>query len=172
VSPVARRPGPITEHHEVSAFDCGNETLNRWLRERALDNERRGATRTFVSARDRQVVGYYSLAVGALYRSDATGHIRRNMPDPIPAMLLARLAVDSGAQREGIGRHLLRDAMLRTLSAAEIAGIRILLVHAIDERAKAWYGQFGFEESPTDPLQLLLLLDDLRHHLDAPPTQL
>ena len=169
MSGVARRPEPITQHHDVSAFDCGNETLNRWLGERALDNERRGATRTFASTRDRHVVGYYSLAVGALYRRDATGRVRRNMPDPIPAMLLARLAVDSSAQREGIGRHLLRDAMLRTMSAADMAGIRMLLVHAIDERAKAWYDQFGFEESPTDPLQLVLLLDDLRRHLDAAP---
>ena len=91
------------------------------------------------------------------------------MPDPIPAMLLARLAVDVRAQREGIGRHLLRDAMLRTLSAAEMPNIRVLLVHAIDERAKAWCREFDFEESPTDPLQLILLLDDLRHHLSATP---
>lgn len=159
----------MTGQHDVSAFDCGNETLDRWLRDRALDNERRGATRTFVSARYQRVVAFYSLAVGALYRGDATGRVRRNMPDPIPAMLLARLAVDAGAQREGMGRQLLRDAMLRTVSAAEIAGIRLLLVHAIDDQAKSWYRQFGFEESPTDPLHLILLLDDLRHHLgDAP----
>jgi predicted N-acetyltransferase YhbS len=87
------------------------------------------------------------------------------MPDPIPAMLLARLAVDHSAQGEGLGRHLLRDAMLRTLGAAEVAGIRLLLVHAIDDRAKEWYRQFEFEESPTDPLHLMLLLDDLRHEL-------
>jgi GNAT superfamily N-acetyltransferase len=88
------------------------------------------------------------------------------MPEPIPAMLLARLAVDRSAQGEGLGRQLLRDAMLRSLDAAEIAGIRILLVHAIDERAKEWSRQFDFEESPTDPLQLMLLLDDLRRELE------
>lgn len=160
-----RRPEPITDRHDVGGFDCGNATLNAWLVERALDNERRGATRTFVATRGRAVVGYYSLAVGVLHRREATGRVRRNMPEPIPAMLLARLAVDRSAQSEGLGRHLLRDAMLRTLDAAEIAGIRILLVHAIDERAKEWYGQFDFEESPTDPLQLMLLLADLRHEL-------
>jgi GNAT superfamily N-acetyltransferase len=162
VSPAARRPEPITDRHEVSGFDCGNETLNDWLRERALDNERRGATRTFVSTRGRRVVGYYSLAVSALYRQEATGRVRRNMPEPIPAMLLARLAVDVTAQSGGLGKHLLRDPMLRTLQAAEVAGIRILLVHAINEQAKAWYLQFDFEESPTDPLQLMLLLVDLK----------
>lgn len=166
MSTAARRPEPITDAHDVSRFDCGNETLNTWLRSRALDNERRRATRTFVATRDLQVIGYYSLAVSALHRQAATGRIRRNMPEPIPSMLLARLAVDTDAQREGIGRHLLRDAMLRTLQAAEIAGIRILLVHAVDEQAKAWYRQFDFEESPTDPLQLMLLLDDLRRTLE------
>jgi len=165
VSPALRRPEPIVDSHDVSGFDCGNPTLNDWLRERALDNERRGATRTFVAARGRRVVGYYSLAVSAVHRREATGRVRRNMPEPIPAMLLARLAVDRTAQSEGLGRHLLRDAMLRTLDAAEIAGIRILLVHAINESAKEWYRQFDFEESPTDPLQLMLLLADLRHEL-------
>jgi predicted N-acetyltransferase YhbS len=105
-------------------------------------------------------MGYYSLAVGAINRREATGRVRRNMPEPIPAMLLARLAVDTSVQSEGLGRQLLRDAMLRTLQAADIAGIRILLVHAIDDRAKAWYQKFDFEESPAYPLQLMLLLND------------
>lgn len=165
MSPAFSRPEPITDSHDVSGFDCGNATLNAWLRERALDNERRRATRTFVAARGHRVMAYYSLAVSALHRREATGRVRRNMPEPIPAMLLARLAVDRSTQSEGLGRHLLRDAMLRALDAAEIAGIRILLVHAIDERAKDWYRQFDFEESPTDPLQLMLLLEDLRHEL-------
>lgn len=166
MSSAARRPEPITDGHDVSGFDCGNEILNRWLRERALDNERRRATRTFVSARDREVVvGYYSLAVSSLHREEATGRARRNMPEPLPAMLLARLAVDISAQSVGLGRQLLRDAILRTLQAAEVAGIRIMLVHAIDEQAKAWYRQFDFEESPADPRQLMLLLDDLTRKL-------
>ncbi|MGH9026121.1 MAG: GNAT family N-acetyltransferase [Acidimicrobiia bacterium] len=165
MSPALRRPEPITDRHDINGFDCGNATLNAWLVERALDNELRGATRTFVATRGRSAVGYYSLAVSSLHRRDATGRVRRNTPEPIPAMLLARLAVDRSAQREGLGRQLLRDAMLRTLDAAEIAGIRILLVHAIDEPAKAWYRQFDFEESPTDPLQLMLLLEDLRYEL-------
>lgn len=161
-----RRPEPITDRHLVTEFDCGNDTLNVWLQERALANERRGATRTFVSAPGRRVAGYYSLAVSAIYRREATGRARRNMPEPIPAMLLARLAVDTNAQGQGLGRQLLRDAMLRTLQAADIAGIRILLVHAIDDRAKAWYQQFDFEESPTYPLQLMLLLNDLRREFE------
>jgi predicted N-acetyltransferase YhbS len=165
VSPALRRPEPITDRHDVSGFNCGNATLNAWLHERAFDNERRGATRTFVATRGRRVVAYYSLALSALHRRESTGRVRRNMPEPIPAMLLARLAVDLTAQSEGLGRHLLRDAMLRTLDAAEIAGIRILLVHAIDEPAKEWYRQFDFLESRTDPLQLMLLLADLRHEL-------
>lgn len=160
------RPEPITARHLVSGFDCGNETLNAWLRDRALDNERRGATRTFVSTRGRRAVGYYSLAVSAVHRRGATGRARRNMPEPIPAMLLARLAVDRSEQHSGLGRQLLRDAMLRTLHVADIAGIRLLLVHAIDEEAKAWYRRFDFEESPTDPLQLMLLLDDLRREIE------
>lgn len=163
------RPQPITEADDVGGFDCGNEVLNRWLRERALTNERRGATRTFVTTRGGQVVGYYSLAVSGIDRRAATGRVRRNMPEPVPAMLLARLAVHVVAQGGGLGRNLLRDAMLRTLQAADIAGIRILLVHAIDERAKEWYRQFDFEASPTDPLQLMLVLDDLRAHLEPEP---
>ena len=161
-----RRPEPLTARHLVGDFDCGNETLNAWLRDRALDNERRGATRTFVSTRGRRAAGYCSLAVSAVHRREATGRARRNMPEPIPAMLLARLAVDRSEQHSGLGRQLLRDAMLRTLQVADIAGIRLLLVHANDEEAKAWYRRFDFEESPTDPLQLMLLLDDLRREIE------
>lgn len=158
-------PEPITEAHDVAAFSSGNEVLDQWLKERALDNERRGATRTFVVAADRRVLGYYSLAVSAIHRRQATGRVRRNMPDPIPAMLLARLAVDRTVAGRRLGRALLRDAMLRTLQAAEAAGIRILLVHAANEDAKRWYRQFDFDESPTDPLHLMLLLDDVRREL-------
>lgn len=158
-------PEPISEAHDLGDFVSGNEVLDRWLRERALDNERRGASRTFVAAAGNRVVGYYSLAVTALHRSQATGRARRNMPEPVPAMLLARLAVDRTVAGRGLGRALLRDAMLRTLGAAEVAGIRILLVHAADEEAKRWYRQFDFEESPTDPLHLMLLLDDIRREL-------
>ena len=113
-----------------------------------------------------RVIGFYSLAVTAVLRQQATGRARRNMPEPIPAMLLARLAVDRTVAGRGLGRALLRDAMLRTLQVAEVAGIRLLLVHAADDEARRWYLQFDFEPSPTDPMHLMLVVEDLRRALD------
>lgn len=123
---------------------------------RALENEKHGASRTYVICRDKRVVGYYALATGAVSHEKAAGKIRRNMPDPVPVMVIGRLAVDGSLQGQGMGRHLLRDAVLRTLQASEIAGIRAILVHAISERAKRFYESSGFVASPGEPMTLMI----------------
>ncbi len=146
----------------MASFDSGNPGLDKWLRDRAMRNEHDDPSRTYVVAHASQVIAYYSLAVAAVPHAAATGRSRRNMPDPIPAMLLARLAVDSRLQGRQIGANLLRDAIRRTLAAADIAGIRVLLVHAADKRAQRFYEHFDFEPSPTDELHLMLLLKDAR----------
>jgi GNAT superfamily N-acetyltransferase len=155
-------PRPIRADDDVTAFDSGNLSLNTWLRERALRNERDDASRTYVVTVGSRVVGYYSLAAAAVPHAEATGRSRRNMPDPIPAMLLARLAVDVELQGRQLGANLLRDAIRRTLDAAAIAGIRVLLVHAADESARRFYEHFDFETAPTDDLHLMLVLKDAR----------
>lgn len=155
-------PRPIRPDDDVSAFDSGNSALDDWLRARALRNENDDASRTYVVTDGPRVVAYYSLAAAAVPHAAATGRSRRNMPDPIPAMLLARLAVDVGHQGQQLGANLLRDAVRRTLAAADIVGIRVLLVHAADERARQFYEHFDFEPSPTDALHLMLLLKDAR----------
>ena len=155
-------PAPLTAAHALSDFSCGEPSLDDWLRQRALKNEASGATRTYVVCSGSTVAGYYSLAVGSLERRFAPGNIKRNMPQPIPVMILARLAVDRRYTGRNIGTGLLRDALLRTLQAADIAGIRALLVHALHERAATFYRGRGFVASPFDPLVLLLALDHVR----------
>lgn len=155
-------PRPLRQDDDVAGFDSGSPPLDDWLRQRALRNEREDATRTYVVESASRVVAYYSLAAAAVPHAGSTGRSRRNMPDAIPAMLLARLAVDREHQGQQLGANLLRDAIRRTLAAAEIAGIRVLLVHAADDRARAFYLHFDFEASPTDELQLMLLLKDAR----------
>lgn len=150
-------PQPLSDKQDYSKFDCGEPLLNDWLKRRALVNQASGASRTFVAVDDRQrVIGYYDLAAGAVAHRESTGAIRRNMPDPVPVMVLARLAVDRGAQGKQLGGALLKDAVLRALSVAENAGVRALLVHALHDRAKAFYRHYGFEESPADPMTLML----------------
>lgn len=150
--------------HEVDAFDCGKEPLNRFLQRYALVNQKAGSAQTYVVCRGEQrVAGYYSLAVGAVEHADAPGRVGKGLArHPIPVMLLARLAIDRAEQGKELGKALLKDALLRTAQAAEIAGIRALLVHAKDDEARAWYEQFDFEPSPTDPYHLFLLMKDLR----------
>jgi Acetyltransferases len=150
--------------HEVDAFDCGKETLDRFLQRHALVNQKAGSAQTYVVCRGEQrVAGYYSLTVGAVEHADAPGRVGKGLArHPIPVMLLARLAIDRAEQGKGLGKALLKDALLRTAQAAEIAGIRALLVHAKDDEARAWYEQFDFEPSPTDPYHLFLLMKDLR----------
>lgn len=159
-------PQPIRADHELSRFDSGRPVLDDWLRSRALRNEGSGASRTYVVCEEARVVGYYCLSNGSVEAKQAPGKVRRNMPEPIPVMLLGRLAVDASRQGKGLGRALLRDAILRTLKAAEIAGMRALLVHALDEGAAAFYRHNAFLASPFDPLVLMLPLDAARRALE------
>jgi len=154
-------PAHLTAEHDLSGLDCGVPELDDWLRRRALQNQASRASRTFVVVADGRVAGYYALATGAVAHRAATGRVRRNMPEPIPVMVLARLAVDREYQRLGLGAGLLRDALLRTLSAADIAGIRAILLHAVNEDAKRFYLHHGFAESPVDPMTMMITLADV-----------
>ncbi len=155
-------PEKLSPRHELSQFHCGEPTLDEWLRSRALQNEQSGASRTYVACIEERVVGYYALAVGAVAHTQAPGRIRRNMPDPVPVMVIGRLAVDQTAQGRALGPALLRDAVLRTTQAAEIAGIRAILVHAISERAKRFYEKWGFIASPVEPMTLMITVAEAR----------
>ena len=155
-------PVPLTTAHNVSLFSCGEIVLDDWLRHRAVKNESSGATRTYVACSGNDVAGYYSLAVGSVEHAFTPGNIRRNMPQPIPVMILARLAVDHRHVGQNIGSGMLRDGLLRTLQAADIAGIRTMLVHALHEKAAAFYRARGFAVSPFDRLVLFLGLDHVR----------
>lgn len=158
-------PTHLTAEHDVSAFDCGVPELDHWLTHRALQNETSRASRTFVVAAGARVAGYYALATGAIAQKVATGRVRRNMPEPIPVMVLARLAIDRTHQGTGLGSGLLKDALLRTLSAADIAGIRAVLLHAISDDAKRFYQHHGFTESPVDPMTMMVTLGDVEKAL-------
>jgi len=152
-------PQPLTADHQVDAFKCGETSLEEWLKRRALLNQANGASRTFVVVDESQsVMGYYALAAGAVHHQDATRSIRQNMPDPLPVMVLARLAVDMRAQGMKLGAGLLRDAVERSLAVAQNAGVRALLVHALHERAKGFYMHYGFQASAVHPLTLMLRL--------------
>jgi predicted N-acetyltransferase YhbS len=166
LSDTFRRPVPLGPDHDCSTFDCGNDTLNRWLVERGKGNQLSRASRTFVvTTTENRVVGYYSLSNFAIARREAIGRVARNMPDPIPAMLLGRLAVDRSVNHKGIGKGMLRDAIARALQVAEHSGVRALFGHAIDEDARNWYLRYGFEPAPTNDLELMVLLDDIRTSL-------
>jgi len=153
-------PEKLNSLHQIDSFDSGNNQLDEWLKLRALKNELEGASRTYVICSDELVIGYYCLANGAVAQTSATGRVKRNMPDPIPVMVIGRLAVDRRWQGKGIGRALLRDAILRTLQASEIAGIRAILVHAISEDAKQFYEKCGFTASSLDPMTLMVKVND------------
>ena len=158
-------PQPLKGNHDTASFECGAPELDDWLKRRALRNEVSGASRTFVVTVGDRVVGYYALATGAVSHEGATRRIRRNMPEPVPVMVLARLAVHRDFQGQGLGAALLKDALLRTLQASEIAGIRALLLHAASDSAKRFYLQYGFAESPIDPMTLMITLPDLLNAL-------
>ena len=154
-------PEKLRDDHDVSVFQCSEPSLDDWLRRRALQNEKSGASRTYVVCAGLRVVAYYALAVGAVAHVGSPGRIRRNMPDPVPVMILGRLAVDQEFHGRGLGQGLLRDAVLWTLQAADIAGIRAILVHAVSKDAQGFYEKHGFVRSPIDPMTLMINLVDV-----------
>lgn len=156
---------PLGEHHNLEEFDCGEERLNAWLKRRALKNQATGASRTFVACDERRVVAYYALASSAITTDQATGRFRRNMPDPTPVVVLARLAVDLSLQGKGFGRALVRDAGQRVVHAAGSIGIRGMIVDALSVEVRAFYEQIGFDPSPLDPMLLMVTLDDLKNNM-------
>lgn len=151
-------PVLLGPEHDVGKFSSGVSSLDDWLQRRALANQETGASRTYVIVESARVVGYYALASGGVAAGEAPGKIRRNMPDPVPVMILGRLAIDLALQGRGLGSDLLRDAVIRTMQAAEIAGIRAMLVHALDARAAQFYERSGFIPSPVRPLTYFLPL--------------
>jgi GNAT superfamily N-acetyltransferase len=155
-------PEPLADHHDIETFASGVESLDGWLKRRAMKNQLTGASRTFVACEGRRVVAYYSLASSAVAVDGAPGRFRRNMPNPIPVAVLGRLAVDRAFQGRGLGRALLRDAGLRVIQAADIIGIRGLIVQALSADAKAFYEHVGFDVSPLDPMTLMITLADLK----------
>lgn len=155
-------PQPLTDLHDLAEFNSGTDSLDDWLRRRARPNQISGASRTFVAADARKVLAYYAIASGGLSVEAAPGRFRRNMPDPIPVALLARLAVDRSCQGQGVGRAMFRDCAHRIAQAADIIGIRGILVHAISNSARDFYLALGFEPSRHDPMILLVTLADIR----------
>lgn len=163
------RPEPLERRHDRASFTCGEPELDRWLTAHALGAQASDSARVFVSTDGRQVVGFYALAAAQLKPAEASDRALKGQPKgrPVPAILLARLAVDLAHQGRGLGRSLLQDAMLRASGAADELGMRVMVVHAKNERASRWYKHLGFEESPTDPLHLILLMKDLRSFLST-----
>jgi len=163
VAPTA--PEPLAAHHQLDRFACGVASLDDWLKRRARPNQASGASRTFVACAGESVVAYYALASGAVTLAEATGRFRRNMPEPVPVAVLARLAVDRAHAGRGMGRALFRDSARRVLHAADTVGIRGLIVHALSDDARAFYVAVGFEPSPLDSMTLMVTLADVRRGL-------
>ena len=160
--PPPPAPAPLAPAHELAAFASGVAPLDEWLKRRAWRNETDGASRTFVACVGARVVGYYSLAAASVLHEASTGKVRRNMPDPVPAVLIGRLAVDAAWLGHGIGADLLRDAVLRIVAAAETVGVRAILVHAISPEAKTFYQRHGFRPSPLEPMTLMVTIEEAR----------
>lgn len=155
-------PEPLTGNHLLDDFECGEATLDEWLKRRALANQSGGASRTFVVVdREQRVRGYYAIVAGAVSHELATSKVRRNMPDPVPVLVLARLAVDRRAQGIHLGASLLLDAVERAVAVSQQAGVRALLVHALHDRAKQFYEHYGFQASPLNPMTLMLRLSSM-----------
>ena len=155
--------GPVllAADHRLGDFDCGDETLNRWLTTKAMHNQGEGGSRTWVVTVDDLVVAYYASSTAVILRSEATKRAARNQPDPVPALLLGRLAVDRLHQGRGLGAALLKHFLLKALEVAQITGVRVLLVHAKTSAAAGFYARYGFESSPIDDLTMMVLVKDL-----------
>lgn len=153
-------PQPLLTDHFLDEFACGEAVLDEWLKRRAMSNQLSGASRTFVvTDQDKRIYGYYTMAAGAVSHQMATSSVRRNMPDPVPVMVLARLAVDQRVQGIKLGASLLQDAVNRAVAVSKNAGIRALLVHALHDRAKPFYEHYGFQASSVHPMTLMLRLN-------------
>jgi N-acetylglutamate synthase-like GNAT family acetyltransferase len=157
----------LTAAHALTEFDCGRSELNQFIQKYAYQNQQANSSQTYVGIYENMVIGYYSLTVGSIVHTQAPNRVTKGQPmHPIPVMILARLAVDIRWQNRGVGKGLLKDALKRTAQAADIAGIRALLVHAKDLDVKLWYERFDFEPSPIDPFTLFMLLKDLKKALE------
>jgi GNAT superfamily N-acetyltransferase len=154
-------PAKIQAEHSTADFDCGEPSLDRWLRVHALQNEAQNASRTYVTLDKNTIVGYYALASGAVIHPVAPRKLQRNMPDPLPVIVLGRLAVDHRYHGFGIGQGLLKDAIRRAIQVSEIAGVCSLMVHAISAEAAAFYQRYGFVVSPMEPRTLFLRMKDV-----------
>ena len=161
-------PELLGQDHDTQSFDCGDADLNDWLRKRALKGQAPGGSaRTYVvCSPENHVIGYCSLAAGAIAHEDVPGRVKRNMPDPIPVILLGRLAVDNAFKGQGIGAGLLKDALLRAVNAAGTIGVRAVLVHAMNETARTFYEKYGFYESPTNELTLMVTIAEIQRILE------
>jgi len=167
-APAVTPPVPITGDHYLADFDSGEASLDEWLKKRAIKNSAAGASRCFVLCSSQTVIGYYSLSAGAISHEAAPKAMRRNMPDPLPALLLGRLAVDRRYHNQGLGSGLLRDALLRSLNIARDAGVFAILVHALHDQAKQFYLSRGFVESPLQPMTLIMTLATVQTILTEP----
>jgi GNAT superfamily N-acetyltransferase len=153
----------LTQDHDLSEFDCGNPQLNNWLRRFAWPNQRAETAKTYVAHQQNRVVGYHALAAGSVLKHEAPERIAQGIANhPVGLILLARLAVDQSEKGKGLGKALLRDALARIAQAADVVGVRAVLVHAIDDAARKFYLHHGFQASPVDPFQLMMLMKDLR----------
>jgi GNAT superfamily N-acetyltransferase len=161
-------PEPLDPRHELEGFHCGVPALDAYLKERALTDQRAEKSRTYVAARGRRAIAYFSLAAAGVEPEDATARLAKGQGrQPIPVVLLARLAVDLQEQGRGLGEAMLLDALRRCAQAADTIGARAVLVHAKDERARAFYVRYGFEPSPTNPLHVIVLMKDVRASIEA-----
>jgi len=161
--PPLNDPIPLDPRHDLAAFDCGVPALNTFLKQFALQNQRNQSARTYVATRGDCVAGYYTLAAASARREDTPARVAKGLAaHPVPVILLARLAVDTTEKGRGLGTGLLKEALLRSVQAADIVGCRAVMVHAKDEAAKAFYERFGFKPSPTDPVRLFLLMKDIK----------
>ena len=158
IGPMISAPQPLTDQHQLTHFDCGEPSLDDWLKRRAAKNQANGLSRTYVVCEDEAIIGYYCLAAGAIGHADAPSPMTRNRPDPIPVLVLGRLAIRKEYHLKEIGTALLNDAIRRATQAAEIAGVTALLAHAMSEQARRFYRSRGFIESPVKPMTLCLML--------------